>query len=76
MTKPSPFKYFKTNLQIFRPPEMLHVQFPLSLRNIEDLLHERAVDVSLETVRFWWHRFGRMVADEICRRRIESTKSS
>jgi transposase-like protein len=30
---------------------MLYVRFPLSLRNVEDLLHERGVDVSYESVR-------------------------
>ena len=30
---------------------MLYVRFPLSLRNVEDLLHERGIDVSHETVR-------------------------
>ena len=39
---------------------MMDVRFPLSLRNVEDLLHERGVDVSHETVRFWWNRFGPM----------------
>jgi len=52
------------------------VRFPLSLRNVEDLLHERGVDVSHETVRFWWHRFGPMFASEIKKRRIEGMKSS
>ena len=37
---------------------MLYVRFPLSLRNVEDLLHERGVDVSYESVRYCWHRFG------------------
>ena len=37
---------------------MLDVRFPLSLSNIEDLLHELGVDVSYEPVRYWWHRFG------------------
>ena len=37
---------------------MLYVRFPLSLRNVEDLLHERGVDVSYESVRYWWHRFS------------------
>ena len=55
---------------------MLYVRFPLSLRNVEDLLHERGVDVSHETVRFWWHRFGPMFAAEIKKRRIEGMKSS
>ena len=39
---------------------MLYVRFPLSLRNVEDLLHERGIDVSHETVRFWWNCFGPM----------------
>ena len=49
---------------------MLYVRFPLSLRNVEDLLHERGIDVSHETVRFWWNRFGPMFAAEIRRNRI------
>lgn len=55
---------------------MLYVRFPLSLRNLEDLLHERGVDVSHETVRFRWHRFGPMFAAEIPKWRIEGMKSS
>ena len=76
MTKRSPFKYFKTSPEIIRLAVMLYVRFPLSLRNVEDLLHERGVDVSHETVRFWWHRFGPMFAAEIKKRRIEGMKSS
>jgi len=76
MTKPSPFRYFKTSPEIIRQAVMLYVRFPLSLRNVEDLLHERGVDVSHETVRFWWHRFGPMFAAEIKKRRIEGMKSS
>ncbi len=37
---------------------MLHVRFPLSLRNVRDLLHERGIEVSHEAVRYWWHRFA------------------
>lgn len=55
---------------------MLYVRFPLLLRNVEDLLHERGIDVSHEAVRYWWHRFGPMFASEIRRRRIEGMKSS
>ena len=76
MTKPSPFKWFKTSPEIIRLAVMLYVRFPLSLRNVEDLLHERGVDVSHETVRFWWHRFGPMFAAEIRKRRIEGMRSS
>jgi putative transposase len=76
MTKRSPFKYFKTSPEIIRLAVMLYVRFPLSLRNVEDLLHERGVEVSHETVRFWWHRFGPMFASEISKRRIEGMRSS
>jgi putative transposase len=31
----------------------MSVRFPLSLRDVEDLLHERGVDISHETLRFW-----------------------
>ena len=47
MTKHSPFRYFKTRPEIIRLAVMLYVRFPLSLRYVEDLLHERGVDVSL-----------------------------
>ncbi|WP_335948772.1 IS6 family transposase [Salipiger bermudensis] len=76
MTKPNPFKWFKTSAEIIRLAVMLYVRFPLSLRNVEDLLHERGVDVSHETVRFWWHRFGPMFASEIRKRRIAGMRSS
>ena len=76
MTKLSPFKYFKTSPEIIRLAVMMYVRFPLSLRNVEDLLHERGVDVSHETIRFWWHRFGPMFASEIRKRRIEGMRSS
>ena len=41
---------------------MMYVRFPLLLRNVEDLLHERGIDISHETVRFWWNRFGPLFA--------------
>ncbi len=43
MTKRSPFRYFNTIPEIIRFAVMLYVRFPLSLRNVEDLLHERGV---------------------------------
>jgi len=76
MTTPDPFKGFHSSPEIIRLAVMLYVRFPLSLRNVEDLLHERGVDISHETVRYWWHRFGPMFASEIRRRRIEGMKSS
>jgi len=75
MSKRSPFKYFKTSPEIIRLAVMMYLRFPLSLRNVEDLLHERGIDVSHETVRFWWHRFGPIFAAEIKRKRIEKLRA-
>ena len=71
MTKPSHFRYFKTSPEIIRLAVMMYVRFPLSLRNVEDLLHERGIEICHETVRFWWGRFGPMFAAEIRRRRVD-----
>ncbi|WP_245581591.1 hypothetical protein [Octadecabacter arcticus] len=62
MTKRSPFRYFKTSSEVIRLAVMMYVRFPLSFRNVEDLLLERGIDISHETVRFWWNRFGPLFA--------------
>ena len=49
---------------------MMYVRFPLSLRNVEDLLHERGIDICHETVRYWWNKFSPMFAREIRKKRI------
>ena len=54
----------------------LYVRFPQSRRHVEDLLHERGIEISQETVRFWWYRFGPMFASRIRKRWIEGMKSS
>jgi len=46
----SSFRYFKTSPEIIRLAVMMYVRFPLSLRNVEDLLHERAIEACYETV--------------------------
>jgi putative transposase len=74
MTNQNPFRYFKTSPEIIRLAVMMYVRFPLSLRNVEDLLHERGVDVCHETVRYWWNRFGPMFASEIRRNRVSRLK--
>jgi putative transposase len=71
MIKPNPFRYFKTSPEIIRLAVMMYVRFPLSLRNVEDLLHERGIDISHETVRFWWNRFGPIFTADIRKRRVQ-----
>ena len=54
---------------------MLYVRFPLSLRNVEDLLFERGYELCHETVRPWWNRFGPMFAGEIRRKRVNRMRN-
>ena len=65
----NPFRYFKTSPDIIRLTVMMYFRYPLSLRQVEDLLHERGIDISYETVRAWWNRFGPMFAAEIRKKR-------
>ncbi|RVU03276.1 IS6 family transposase [Novosphingobium umbonatum] len=67
---PNPFRYFNSSPEVIRLVVMMYVRFPLSLRNVEDLLFERGIDICHETVRFWWNRFGPMFASEIRRQRV------
>jgi len=54
---------------------MMYVRFPLSLRQVEDLLHERGIVICHETVRAWWNRFGPMFAADIKRNRSASRRA-
>jgi len=66
----NPFRYFNSSPEIIRLTVMMYVRYPLSLRQVEDLLFERGIDICHETVRFWWNRFGPMFAAEIRKRRV------
>jgi putative transposase len=70
MKNQNPFRYFKTSPEVIRLAVMMYIRFPLSLRNVEDLLHERGIDICHETVRYWWNRFGPLFAKEIRKKRI------
>ncbi len=76
MNQCSPFRSFKTSPEVIRLAVMLYVRFPLSPRNVEDLLHERGIEVSHEAVRFWRLRFGPLFAAEIRRKRVSGMRSS
>jgi putative transposase len=66
----SPFRYCNSSPEVIRLVVMMYVRYPLSLRNVEDLLFERGIDICHETVRFWWNRFGPLFAGQIRRRRV------
>ena len=66
----NPFRYFNSSPEVIRLAVMMYIRYPLSLRQVEDILFERDMDMSHETVRYWWNRFGPMFAGEIRKRRV------
>jgi len=58
---------------IIRHAEWLYLRFTLSFRDVEDLLAERGLDVSYETVRRSVLKFGPLFAKELRRRRHRPT---
>ena len=72
----NPFRYFKTSPEIIQLAVLMYVRFPLSLRNVEDLLHERGIDICHESVRLWVDRFGPIFARQIRKRRASYMRGS
>ena len=56
--------------EVIRLAVMMYVRYSLSLRQVEDLLCERGIDICHETVRYWWTRVGPLCAAEIRKRRV------
>lgn len=59
------FRSFKTSPEINRLAMTMYVRYPLSLRNLDDLLPERRTYITYETVRLWRNRFGTSFSAEI-----------
>ena len=75
MSQPkSPFRYFHSSPEVIRLVVLMYVRFPLSLRNVEDLLFERGIDLCHETVGLWWNRFGPLFAADIRRQRVSQIR--
>jgi putative transposase len=67
----NPFSAISTaRPEVIRLTVMMYIRYPLSLRQVEELLFERGIDICHETVRFWWNRFGPMFAAAIRQRRL------
>ena len=66
----NPCRYFNSAPEVIRLAVMLYIRYPLSLRQVEDILFERGIDICYETVRYGWNRFGPLFAAEIRKRRI------
>ena len=54
---PNPFRYFNSSPEVIRAAVLLYVKYSLSLRNVEDLLAERRIDVCHQAVRQWLQKF-------------------
>ena len=72
MSKVNPFKYYKTSPEIIKLAVMYYVRYPLSLRQVEDILHERGIDVCHETIRYWWNKFGPIFSKEMKKKPFSS----
>ena len=66
----NPCRYFNNSPEVIRLTVMMYVRYPLSLRQVEDLLHKRGIDICHEPIRFWWNQFGPILAAELRRRRV------
>jgi transposase-like protein len=67
------FARYQFPRDIIRHAVWLYLRFTLSFRDVEDLLAERGLDVSYETVRRWVLKFGPLFANELRRRRPRPT---
>ena len=63
------FKHHRFPPEIIRHSIWLYARFTLSFRDVEDMLAERGVDVSYETVRRWFLKFGSPIAANLRRAR-------
>ena len=66
----NPFRSFTSAPEVIRRAVMMYVRDPVSLRQVEDRLCERGIDICHETVRYWWTRVGPVFAAEIRKRRV------
>ncbi len=72
MDKPS-YSRHRFPAVVIKNAVWLYCRFTLSYRDVEDLLAERGLDVSYETVRRWVLKFGRIYARQIRRGRSRPT---
>jgi len=63
------FKRHRFHPDVIRHAVWLYFRFTLSLRDVEDLLAERGIDVTYETIRCWADKFGPAIAANIRKRR-------
>ena len=63
------YKGYRFPPEIIQQAIWLYLRFTLSFRDVEDLLAERGIMVSHETIRRWVNHFGTMIAADLRKRR-------
>jgi len=71
--KPISFKRHRFPADVIRQAVWLYFRFTLSIRDVEELLAQRGIEVSYETVRCWTLKFGPLIAANLRRRRSPPT---
>lgn len=71
--KPISYKRHRFSADVIRHAVWLYFQFTLSFRDVEELLAQRGIEVSSETVRRWTLKFGPQIAANLRRRRCSPT---
>src|SRR5216683_2389833 len=66
---PPAYKGFRFPPEIISHTVWLYFRFSLSFRDVEELLVQRRIVVTSETIRQWWLKFGQTYANELRRRR-------
>lgn len=67
--KPLSFKRHRFPAEVIRHAVWLYFRFSLSLRDVEELLAQRGIDVTYETIRCWTKKFGPLIARRLKKRR-------
>ena len=71
--KPISFKRHRFPADVIRHAEWLYFRFSLSFRDVEELLAQRGIEVSYETIRCWTIKFGPLIARRLKKRRAAPT---
>nr|WP_314525241.1 IS6 family transposase [uncultured Brevundimonas sp.] len=67
--KPLSFKRHRFPAEVIRHAVWLYFRFNLSLRDVEEILARRGIEVSYETIRCWTRKFGPLIARRLKKRR-------
>ena len=71
--KPISYKRHRFPADVIRQAVWLYYRFTLSYRDVEELLAQRGIEVSYETIRCWTLKFGPQIAANLRRRRCSPT---